>query len=332
MTKAHCSLSDCTLPVTGMCVLSHASPSTCPNFVRDDESSEETVSKSPKFGLKTRPISGGNELGTQELSGLMSRRYGTLVGVIGETGTGKTCLLSALYLLASVGELRPGLMFAGSSTLVGFEQRLRLLRGWPGPGLPEQIVEHTVLNDPRRPGFVHLAFVDTKPLLAHDLFFSDLPGEWTTDLVKRSAAANKFIFLRRADSLLYVVTAPSLLSGQTRHNQVQNCRIVLQRLRDTIGIRREVPITFAVTRCDVTGPTLPPAAYDLVTASQEFGFPNASISPVAAFSARDDVPSGFGLGELMETIIGSPRTQGFRASDAPVTIDGRMFTRFRTGT
>jgi len=287
--------------------------------------------KSPKVELKTRTLSVGNELGTHQLSTLMAQRYGTVVGVLGETGTGKTCLLSALYLLASIGELRASLTFGGSSTLVGFEQRLRLLRAWEGAGLPDQIVEHTVLADPRRPGFVHLAFVDANPAKTYDLFFSDLPGEWTTDLIKRASTATRFSFLRRADVVLIAVQASSLLRPEKRHNELQNCRILLQRLSGAVGVDRQIPIVFAITRCDLTGPSLPPAAYELAAASQEFGFANTAIVPVAAFSEREDVPSGFGLGDLMAAILGAPREDAAVRPDDVVVREGRMFARFRAG-
>lgn len=329
MSIGHCSLADCTLGVTGACVLSHSPASACPNFIADSELVDATVPKIFKSELKTRSLNVGNELGTQELSTLMSRRYGTVVGVLGETGSGKTCLLSSLYLLASIGELRAGLLFGGSNTLVGFEQRLRLLRGWEGVGLPDQLVEHTVLTDPRRPGFVHLAFVDTRPGTIHDLFFSDLPGEWTTDLIKRESAANRFQFLRRADVILITVQAHSLLRAEKRYNEVQNCRILLQRLRDAIGADRTVPVVFAITRCDLTGPSLPPAAYELAAASEEFGFANTSIVPVAAFSARDDVPSGLGLGDLIEVILGGPRDEAIVGRETLFETEGRMFARYR---
>lgn len=333
MSKGRCSLPDCTLSVTGVCVLSHSPPSECPNYISSGEGSGENDASSEPTAqmsdLRTRSFSGGNELGTRELSTLMARRYGTLVGVLGETDTGKTCLISAIYLLASVGELRAGLTFGGSSTLPGFEQRLRLLRAWEGAGLPDQIVDHTVLAEPRKPGFVHLAFVDGRTGTPHDLFFSDLPGEWTTNLIKRESTASRFSFLRRADVVLITTKAPSLSQPETRHNEIQNCRIVLQRLRDTVGVDQQLPIVLAVTRCDLTGPALPPAAYELGAASQDLGFLNTSIVPVAAFSAREDVPSGFGLGDLMESFLG-PRaiSRSVWAQSKPVTT-GRMFARFR---
>jgi hypothetical protein len=335
MSLGRCSLAECTLAVTGVCVLSHSPPSACPNFANDANNEAElggvSGTKTQQSELKSRTLSVGNELGTHELSTLMARRYGTVIGVLGETGTGKTCLLSALYLLASIGELRAGLAFGGSSTLVGFEQRLRLLRGWEGVGLPDQLVEHTILADPRRPGFVHLAFVDTSSAKTHDLFFSDLPGEWTTDLIKRASTANRFSFLRRVDVILIAVQAPSLLRDEQRHNEVQSARILLQRLRNAIGVDQRIPLVFAITRCDLVGQALPSAAYEIVAAAQDFGFANTSIVPVAAFSAREDVPSGFGLGDLMEAILGPSPVKRAIQSEIESQSHSRMFARFRLG-
>lgn len=314
--------------VTGVCVLSHSPASTCPNFLTEQRSGDASVEVGLRGDWKTRALSPGNELGVQQVESLMARRYTTLVGLLGETSTGKTCLLSSLYLLASCGEMKASVLFGGSATILGFEQRLRQLRLWDGAGLPEQIVEHTNLSDPRRPGFVHVAFRATKPDRIHDIVFSDLPGEWTTGLMKRAAIAARFAFLRRADALVLAITAPSLLDQTSRHNQLQNARVLIQRLRDTVEIDLRVPLIFAITRCDVSGPSLPGAAYELAAAARGFGFTNTFQFPIAAFSDRDDVPSGFGVGDLLDAVIGTgTQTMPVKAEDDLTTA--RMFARYQ---
>jgi hypothetical protein len=224
--------------------------------------------------------------------------------------------------------MKPGLIFGGSSTILGFEQRLRLFRAWDKSGLPEQIVEHTSLSDPRRPGFVHLAFRATTSGRVHDLVYSDLPGEWTTALMKRAATAARFAFLRRADALVLAVTAPSLLDASTRHNQLQNARVIMQRLRDTVGVDQSIPLIFALTRCDLSGPNLPAAAYDLAMIAHSFGFVSTFQIPVAAFSDRDDVPSGLGLGELLDAVLLPVTPAAVHRSVDDKMATTRMFGRF----
>ena len=120
----------------------------------------------------------------------MRRRYTHLIGVLGSNKVGKTCLLASLYLLASHGNLLPEFYFAGSLTLQGFEDRVRDLRGWEQGGLPDKLVERTHLQDPRRPALMHLCLKEKKPNGRWlDLLLTDLPGEWTNDLIEHESNA-----------------------------------------------------------------------------------------------------------------------------------------------
>ena len=73
----------------------------------------------PMSLISVRQFHIGNELGTSDLVTITRRRYSYLIGILGSTNAGKTCLLSALYLLASHGELMPDYRFAGSSYFAG---------------------------------------------------------------------------------------------------------------------------------------------------------------------------------------------------------------------
>lgn len=183
-----CAKEDCTVAVTGKCLLSHIPVETCPHVRVAEQENQDQAPEQTQPSFPTTLVYPGNELGLRQVSEIFSSRYGHLIGVLGAHATGKTCLLCSLYLLASCGDLRPTRLFAGSTTLPGFESRLRLLRKWSGAGLPDKIVDHTALPHPREPGFLHITFKETVPGEAlRDLLFSDLPGEWTTDLIKRAS-------------------------------------------------------------------------------------------------------------------------------------------------
>lgn len=326
--KYGCSQPDCTIAVTGRCLLSHVPVESCPYVqVQEEQVVEKEAFSHGSLG-PTSIVYPGNELGLKQVGELFATQYGYLIGVLGAHATGKTCLLCSLYLLASCGDLRPTRLFAGSMTLPGFEGRLRLLRKWSGAGLPDKIVDHTRLLDPRQPGFLHLGFRETAG--SHELrnlLFTDLPGEWTTDLINRASVASRFDFLKRADAIVIAVPAPQLLALETRNSQIQSARMLLQRLRDAVGIAADLPIIFAITRCDQVGPVTPPAMYQIVSFAREIGFANTSHIPVASFSERPDVPSGMGLSELLDAILPiQPSTQDQFSPD----LDGqRMFVRFR---
>lgn len=328
MNKYVCSKSDCTVSVTGKCLLSHVPVEKCPHVLISEAGEMEKQPKPPESAFPTRLVYPGNELGLQKISELFALRYGHLIGVLGAYDTGKTCLLCSLYLLASCGDFRPTRLFAGSMTLPGFESRLRRLRKWDKAGLPDKIVDHTSLSDPRQPGFMHLALKQSTPAkMLHDLFFTDLPGEWTTDLIKRADVAERLRFLTRADGLVITLLAPQLLEPTTRNSEVQSARMLLQRLRDAVRVPLNIPVIFAITRCDITGSVVPPAIYQVVEFARELGFRNASHMPVASFSDRADVPSGMGLGSLIDALLPS-EVEAYRESR--ISPEGsRMFSRFR---
>jgi hypothetical protein len=326
MSKYSCPRTDCTVAVTGKCLLSHVPVETCPEVrvgaldVREPEQPRET--------FPTTLVYHGNELGLQQASELFAARYGHLIGVLGAYDTGKTCLLCSLYLLASCGDLRPTRLFAGSMTLPGFENRLRLLRKWDGPGLPDKLVDHTIAGDPRQPGLLHIALKETAPTPAlRDLFFTDLPGEWTTDLIKRADVAERFRFLRRADALVITLQAPKLLAPETLNSQIQSARILLQRLRDSVRVAPMIPIVVAITRCDLAGSTVPPAVYPIVEFARELGFLNVSHMPVAAFSDRAEVPSGMGVASLLDALLSNTAQTTAQSLGEP--YESRTFARFR---
>jgi len=329
MSKYACSKMDCTVAVTEKCLLSHVPVETCPHVGVSQADVAEQMPEQPRPAFPTRLVYPGNELGLKQVSELLASRYGHLIGVLGAYGTGKTCLLCSLYLLASCGDLRPSRLFAGSMTLHGFESRLRLLRKWGGSGLPDKIVDHTfLLDDPRQPGFVHLALRQTGPVPAlRDLFFSDLPGEWTTDLIKRADVAERFRFLSRADGLVITLEAPKLLAPETRNSQIQSARMLLQRLHDAVGIAASIPVIFAITRCDITGAVVPPAVYQVVEFARGLGLHNVSHMPVASFSDRGDVPSGMGVASLLDALV--PTTVETPPEPGSPSDESRMFERFR---
>jgi Double-GTPase 2 len=179
-----CTLPDCPVAVTGKCLKSHSPVESCPHLAPDQPVGNPVTPAEQPTTNATRIVYPGNELGLDQAAEIMSARYTHLIGLLGESDTGKTCMLCSLYLLASCGQLAPEHRFAGSVTLVGYESRLRNYRKWPGPLLPERITPHTELAHPRVPGFLHLALsaVPRAPRV-YEMLFTDLPGEWTSGLL-----------------------------------------------------------------------------------------------------------------------------------------------------
>lgn len=334
MAKGSCEKVGCTVAESGICLLSHAAPeSQCPHFkvgvtvgqTDNGATAAQPIGKEPLIPSASdvaRKFHTGLELGTDDALEITRSRYAHLIGVLGSYDAGKTCFLLSLYLMASRGVLPAEYAFAGSLTLKGFEDRARRLREWKGGPLPSQLVDHTSLADPRRPGLLHLAMRQRAgERRRYDLLLTDLPGEWSKNLVDRADTASRFEFLRRADGIVLVVDGPSLLGSQ-RHSVVERTRLLMERLTASVGIDTSTPTVILLSKCDEIDMTRPPLVDDLVRFGSELGLaPRAMMS--AAFSRNAAVPNGTGVFEAIAHIInptspalqGQPRTLRYGESD-----------------
>jgi hypothetical protein len=316
MAKGTCQKAGCTIAETGICLLSHAAPETqCPNFqpvmvsepsegdTRLEAASSEPETPVPMPGDIARQFHTGLELGTEDAAEIGRARYCHLIGVLGAWDAGKTCFLLSLYLMASRGALPHDYVFAGSLTLKGFEERARRIRSWQGGPLPNQLADHTSLTDPRQPALVHLAIRERKGYRRRfELLLTDLPGEWSKNLVDRAATAERLLFLNRADAIIIVVDGPSLMSHR-RHIEIQRTKHLMERLMGAVGVDPTISLTILLTKCDEIRMKCPEAVDDLLRHGEHLGFkPEAMLS--AAFSRiPEEVPNGVGVFEALERLM-----------------------------
>lgn len=338
MPSTACENSDCTVGTTGTCLLSHASPAECPHFhdmAVDAEISELPVTPTPTVQVEesrgfrvARTFHAGIELGLSDAAALMGARYGHIFGVLGTTGVGKTTFLTSLYLMASRGTLSDEYLFAGSSTLQGFEDRARGLREWGDGVLHEHLADHTILSDPRQPGLLHLALQESDHARQRfDLLLTDLPGEWTEHLIHDSAYASRLDFLRRADGIILVVDGPALLSP-ARHAELQNMRHLGDRLVTDVGVPEDTPVVVVVSKGDEIDMSEPAAANELVEYFRELGLNTTLVLSAAVSRTPDTVPNGTGVFEAVRVLISSVPSSTDVARSATVNAAGRR--RFQT--
>ncbi len=103
----------------------------------------------------------GNSLGTGDIELATACNQITMVGVVGPYNSGKTSLLTLIYLLIQKGEQASFAKFAGSWSLIAWETlgaNFRWGKGEVGPTFPP----HTSRGAGRRPGLLHLAIRDER--------------------------------------------------------------------------------------------------------------------------------------------------------------------------
>jgi Double-GTPase 2 len=336
-----CEKPDCTVAETGKCLLSHASLAECPYFRTDESESHveaaevgRTVGNEPPTKEKkksSRAFHLGAELGAQDALAVMRGRYAHVIGVLGRTDAGKTCFLSSLYLMASGGSLPEPYHFAGSLTLQAFEDRARGLRQWKGGQLSKQLADHTVLTDPRQPSLLHLAIREsTAERRRFDLLLTDLPGEWTDNLILRASHVPSFRFLQRADGIVLLVDGNLLMSDSDRHAELQRMRHFIERLANDVNVSRDTPLVIVVSKSDEIDMLMPPAASELWDFARGLGFPATAIS-AASFSRKPaSVKSGTGVFKAIETVLSYQAPNDCYASASEYAASGvRAFGRFR---
>ena len=346
MPLGACSYKNCTVQATGNCLLSVPDPNNCSNFVTtstlqrrafdntpEGESAVETPTKaepspSPLAPVSVRTFGWGYELGTSDALQLMQARYTHLIGVLGTTDAGKTCFLSSLYLMASHRLLPKPYRFAGCMSLQAFEDRARGLRKWDGGNLANQLVDHTILDDPRQPSLLHLALRECDgDRKRFDLLLTDLPGEWTDNLIDSANNAPAFEFLHRADGIVLVIDGKRLLSDD-RHLELQNMRTFCERLAHDVGVALSTPIFVLVSKADEIESKLPPHAVELENFIKGLGFPVRTILCAAISRTPQEVPNGTGVFEAIEAIIAPVTAQEYPAAIPTASQSVRCFQKY----
>ena len=313
MPNGSCENADCTVATTGKCLLSFPSLGDCKYYHPLEGSAQDVVLTQPLTPVippsplpPGRTFHSGNEMGTQDAAEIMRARYANLIAVLGPTDAGKTCFLTSLYLMASADSIPFKYKFSGSRTLQAFEDRARGLRDWDNGHLPKQLVDHTFLPDKRQPSLLHLEVRRSEdPRRRFDLLFTDLPGEWTNDLILKASAAESFRFLHRADGIILVLDG-KLLSSEQRHVELQNMRYFTDRLARDVGVNRDTPFVIVVSKGDEIGMQMPSTANELKTHIEGLGYP-ATLVICAAFSRQPEkVSSGTGVYDAIEAILSHP--------------------------
>lgn len=329
-----CNNQDCTVAATGKCLLLHEPPETCPHIVDREQAvtppAEEPAGSDGNFEDNVaRRFFPGNELGSADAAELMRGRYGTLIVVLGQYDAGKTCFLASLYLMTACRGIGDDLVFAGSLTLNGFEARARKMREWKNGALPKQLADHTNLADERAASLVHLALREREAgRRQFDLLITDLPGEWSTDLISNAEVASRFRFIDRADGIVITLDGP-MLNGPGRHTAINNAKLLITRMAETLGVDRSMPLVLMVTKCDELEMQVPPATARVEEHARQYGF-EPKVIPVAAISRNSEkVASGTGVMDVIEYILDRKDQPEARTPASFVSASARHFARIR---
>lgn len=303
-----CAQLACIAPYEVGCIEGESAPHLCKHWQKKTDADVSKASDAVEDGARL-PWT-GNALGSMDIGFLAGRARTRLVGIFGASGSGKTSLLGAWYLLVGRGICPDDISFAGSLTLEGWENIAGSLR-WNsvhGPSFPP----HTSSGAGRHPGLLHL------DLNIHgarrDTLFADTPGEWFTRwAVRRDAEdATGALWLSDASDVLIVVADSQALAGPKLGIARSNLAALLRRVA---AERRGRPVALVWTKADVE---VDPQMRAAVTQAADLVLGSYQTFSVSMHSAAGQEPynRGQGLVELFEWVLTVPEAPFNRVSDA----------------
>ena len=167
-----------------------------------------------------------------------------LIVIAGMNGSGKTTLVASIYERFLRGTQFAGYAFAGSETLIGFEQRCHLAR--VASGLTRPQTERTRVSE--RMALLHWRVTSADGRGGRrDLLFTDIFGEAFQEAKDSTAACRRMTFLPRADRVVVLIDGKQLIDDAARLPAVACVDDFLRRAIDCgmLGKRSNIDIATA---------------------------------------------------------------------------------------
>ena len=229
----------------------------CPNFT---EGSSESLSDNENVGVvsenkqadkPTQPgeftsLSSGKALPISRAYTLMANRPAKIVLCAGHIGHGKTTFLTSIYELYRRQTLANHL-FAGSLTLLGFEERCHLSRTASGNENAhtertsvdaDDIILHLVLKS------------DSGTSGLKDILLVDISGEFCRDARNSTEDANKIPLIAATDFFVLFFSGEKLANPQFRHKEKRYGLDLLRSCLEAKAIGRKTNVQIILSKMD----------------------------------------------------------------------------------
>jgi hypothetical protein len=262
-----CKNPDCSLPEGGRCARLAEFPNPEPDCTDLVRVAEAAASRPP---AAMAPWT-GRHLDPAEAERLLWRSPARLVGVLGPSNAGKTCLLTSFFLQLANGQRGSfPYRFASSLTLFGFRELMERAGQWSG-NAQENIVDRTTIGaDELAPrAFLHLGLrPENRRDDRHiDLLLSDFPGEWfkAWSASKDDTTGRRMTFIRRCDAFLVLVDAGALMEQGGGRLDNETSILIRRLIESTQDLSPRPPLALIFSKVDriVRDIQIPPAGQRL---------------------------------------------------------------------
>ena len=169
--------------------------------------------------------------------------------IAGQASSGKTTLLTSLYELFQWGKIE-GCSFAGSKTLVAFEERCHYSRLASDRSSPDT---------PRTPyspiaNFLHLKVLPPGQVpIPIDFLFTDVSGEMFEHARHSTDECKQLIFLKRAATFVLVLDGEKAIRLDRRWAMVEEAKSLLRSCLDSSMLSTDCRVTVVWSKIDYFG-------------------------------------------------------------------------------
>lgn len=243
LSPASCDRPDCFVQDTHQCAAGHMKASKCKHYIGQDDSdcNGQINQESDDEGFPWT----GRPLGTTDLRFISATRRPHIVGIAGAADAGKTTLLCLLFLNLYRGRILENFNFAGSFTLIGWENIAQNMQLNAGEII--QFPPHTSSSG-RSPGLLHLRTIDDKNQL-QDSLLTDASGEWfsawTSNPDDERAEGAQWV-ASHADRMLIIADTEALTTGSNQGASKRALEFLIRRVQHNFG-KKNVALVWTKT-------------------------------------------------------------------------------------
>lgn len=188
----------------------------------------------------------GNELSNEDVEAVTLRSPAHLVVFAGAEASGKTTVLASIYEHFNQGQFA-GFQFAGSRSLLGFEQICYLNRLASGGSRPD--TPRTVPSD--EPAYYHLALRGSGPCGSRrHVLLSAISGELFRLAKNSREDCERLTFLHRANTIAVLVDGSRLAVPAQRTNAQSEASSILESFIDAKMLSKTCRVEFVFSKLD----------------------------------------------------------------------------------
>lgn len=227
------------------------------------------------------------------------------VVIMGATGSGKTTLVTSIYQQFLCGGFLDNYYFAGSKTLMAFEERAHYTRTVSN-GLEPQTLRtpRGSIND-----ILHLRIKDNQKNRNINLLLSDFSGEDFENAVANIEVARQdFNLVKSAKKIVVIVDGANIVTPRKRASEIQRAINILKTFFDGELTHNNVDVLIVLSKYDLTKDKVEEEYLESISESFVKQIPElknrVGFLRVAAMPTNtDEVALGFGLNDLLDELL-----------------------------